>query len=136
MFTLRADLSGIVKDLAQLDGPGGPFFIGFQGASHPEIGDCFFYGDVDYQFFFYAHAGRAPDGWSAEIYYATLGRMGGDAAVVAPSDFPRIERNIEKCFRERRPYVPAEPLKAGETPARISFIWRRALERESSSSHR
>jgi hypothetical protein len=80
MIKLQPEVDIKTADLIEFNGDHGPFYVCNAGG-WPERGDCFFYGDQKYQFFFYAEftsLGRTE--YKIEVKRATERRLAGPPA--------------------------------------------------------
>jgi hypothetical protein len=90
--------------LIEIDGEKGTFFIGV-GGGKPELEHSFFYGDANYQFFFYVdipHSAKSSIQRDIVIYDASKKALGqGGGFKVDAVDVNEIEANIKKLFETR-----------------------------------
>jgi hypothetical protein len=123
MITLHPDMDVRPTDLIEFNGDHGPFYICGAGG-WPERGDCFFYGDQKYQFFFYADVitfGEAE--YEIRIKRATSRRLAGPPARINRADFGYIEDNIRAVLKERNYFLLERSLGPGEEPRLVEFTW-------------
>jgi hypothetical protein len=115
-------IDGIPLKLTRLEGPGGPFKIGFAGI-RKESDSGYFYQDDRGGFGFYAESRDKPaTGW--DVNYASRGAWSGAPFKTTPENEAVFRQNIEFFFKTRDWLNPEQPGDESTLGVPVTFSWK------------